>query len=111
MGSIPGLAQWIKGSGVAVNCGAGRRCSLDLMLLVAVAQASSRGSKSTPSLGTSICGECGPKKQKTEQSKTKMQMFNTVLKRISHVLVIKIVLEKGRSLIKQNRVPYKVWDS
>lgn len=24
--SIPGLAQWVKGSGVAVTCGVGRRC-------------------------------------------------------------------------------------
>ena len=27
--SIPGLAQWIKGSGIAVNCGVGLRCGLD----------------------------------------------------------------------------------
>ena len=33
MGSIPGLAQWIKRSGVAVNCGVGHRCGLDLVLL------------------------------------------------------------------------------
>ena len=32
-GSIPGLAQWVKGSGIAVSCGVGRRCSLDLELL------------------------------------------------------------------------------
>ena len=25
--SIPGLAQWVKGSGVAVTCGVGHRCS------------------------------------------------------------------------------------
>ena len=30
--SIPGLAQWVKGSGVAVSCGVGCRCSLDLVL-------------------------------------------------------------------------------
>ena len=34
MGSIPGLAQWVKdGSGVAVSCGVGPRCSLDPALL------------------------------------------------------------------------------
>ena len=30
---IPGLAQWVKGSSVAVNCGVGGRHSLDLVLL------------------------------------------------------------------------------
>ena len=32
-GSIPGLAQWIKGSGIATNCGTGHRPSSDLALL------------------------------------------------------------------------------
>ena len=32
-GSIPGPAQWIKGSGVALNCGVDHRCSLNLALL------------------------------------------------------------------------------
>ena len=32
-GSIPGLAQWVKDSGVAVSCGVGHRCGLDLTLL------------------------------------------------------------------------------
>ena len=30
---IPGLAQWVKGSGVAVRCGVGRRCGSDPPLL------------------------------------------------------------------------------
>ena len=33
MGSILGLAQWVKGSGVAMSCGVGRRHLSDLMLL------------------------------------------------------------------------------
>ena len=33
MGSIPGLAQWVKGSGVAMSCGVGQRCDWDLVLL------------------------------------------------------------------------------
>ena len=33
VGSIPGLAQWVKGSGAAVSCGIGRRLGLDLVLL------------------------------------------------------------------------------
>ena len=33
VGLIPGLAQWVKESGVAMSCGVGRRCSLSLALL------------------------------------------------------------------------------
>ena len=32
VGSIPGLAQWVKGSSIAMSCGAGCRCGLDLAL-------------------------------------------------------------------------------
>ena len=32
-GYIPGLTQWVKGSGVAVSCGIGWRCGSDLVLL------------------------------------------------------------------------------
>ena len=32
VGSIPGLAQWVKDL-IAVNCGVGRRCGLDPVLL------------------------------------------------------------------------------
>ena len=28
-GSIPGLVQWVEGSGVAMSCGVGRRLGLD----------------------------------------------------------------------------------
>ena len=30
---IPGLAQWVKGSSIAVRCSVGRRCNSDLVLL------------------------------------------------------------------------------
>ena len=33
MGLIPGLAQWVKGSGVTVSSGVGHRCGSDLALL------------------------------------------------------------------------------
>jgi len=33
VGPIPGLAQWVKGSGVAVSYGVGCRCALDPVLL------------------------------------------------------------------------------
>ena len=32
-GSILGLAQWVKGSSIAVSCGVGRRCGSDPLLL------------------------------------------------------------------------------
>ena len=32
-GSIPGLAQWVKGAGVAMSCSVGHRCGLDPVLL------------------------------------------------------------------------------
>ena len=32
-GSIPGLAQCVKGSDIALRCGVGYRCGLDLALL------------------------------------------------------------------------------
>ena len=33
VGSVPALAQWVKGSGVAVSCGVGCRCGSDPALL------------------------------------------------------------------------------
>ena len=33
MGLIPGLAQWVKGSDVAMSCGVGHRCGSDPVLL------------------------------------------------------------------------------
>ena len=33
VGSIPGLAQWVKGSGIAVSCAVGRRRGSDPALL------------------------------------------------------------------------------
>ena len=32
-GSLPGLAQWVKGSGAAMSCGVGRRYGSNLALL------------------------------------------------------------------------------
>ena len=32
-GWIPGLTQWVKGSGVAVSCGVGHKCGSDLALI------------------------------------------------------------------------------
>ena len=65
-GLIPGLDQWIR----IWHC-----CELWCRLqtqfgshvAVAVVQADSYSSDLTPSLGTSVCCECGPKKTKTKQ--------------------------------------------
>ena len=54
---------------VTVSRGISRSCSLNLVWLVA--EAGSCSSDSTPSLGTSICLRCGPKKQKKKKKKKK----------------------------------------
>ena len=33
VGSTLGLSQWVKGSGIAVSCSVGCRCSMDPVLL------------------------------------------------------------------------------
>ena len=68
--SIPGLAQWVKGSSVAMSCDVGCSHGLDLALLLLwpwhrpVATAPD----STPSLGTSICHWYAPKKTKQNKN-------------------------------------------
>ena len=57
--SIPGLTHWVKDL-VWPSCGVGCRSGV----AVAVAQASSCSSDSTPSLGPSTCCGCSPKKEK-----------------------------------------------
>ena len=56
----PCSVDW--GSSIAVNCGVGCSLSSDPTLL-SVALAGSCSFKLIPSLGTSICCGCGPKKQ------------------------------------------------
>ena len=64
-GSIPGLAQWVKGSSIAVSCGVGCRHSWDPTLLWLWCS-----SDWTHSLGTSICRRCRPGKAKKKNQKT-----------------------------------------
>ena len=63
VGLIPGLTQWVR----IWRCHE-LRCRLQTRLrsrvVMAVAQASIDSSDLTPSLGTSICCVCSPKKQK-----------------------------------------------
>ena len=61
VGLIPGLTQWIKDP--ALPQAAAQVADIDQIhsIVVAVAQASSCSSDSTPSLGTSICSRCRPK--------------------------------------------------
>ena len=64
-GSIPGLTQWVKGSGIPTSYGVSHRRGSDLVLLwrrLAEAAPIWR-----PSLETSICHRYGPKKQKKEK--------------------------------------------
>ena len=62
-GTIPGLAQWVKEPGVATSCGVGHRCGRDPSLLWLWCSRQLQVD-STPSLGTSICHGCSPKKTK-----------------------------------------------
>ena len=54
VGSIPGLAQWVKGLVLQLRSG----------VAVAMRKAGSCSSSLTPSSGTSIYWGCGPKKKK-----------------------------------------------
>ena len=65
--SLPGLAQWFKD----LPCHElwyMWQMQVGSYVAVAATQAGSCSSGSTPSLGTSICCECSPKKQKTKQT-------------------------------------------
>ena len=63
VGSIPGLAQWAKDQRCH-ELGCRSQMWLRSRVAVAVVQASSFSSNWTPSMGTSMCHRCGPKKTK-----------------------------------------------
>ena len=72
--SIPGLAQWL-GSGV-ICCDLYCRSQMRLgsCIAVAVVKAGSYSSNWTSSLGTSICCECGPRKDKKNKKTNKKKV-------------------------------------
>ena len=62
VGLIPGLAQWVKGSSIAVSCGVGHRHSSDWVLLWLWHRLAAAAL--IQCLGPSIYHGCGPKKKK-----------------------------------------------
>ena len=56
-----------------MSCGIGHRCAWILQCC---------SSHSTPSLGTSICCECGPKKQKKKKKRSKISNKSKIRKKI-----------------------------
>ena len=68
-GSVPGLAHWVKGSGIAVRCGVGCRHGLDPTLLWLWRRPVATALIGPPNLGTSMCRKCSPRKgKKTKQT-------------------------------------------
>ena len=67
-GLIPGLAQWVKDT-VLCELRCRSQTWLGSLVAVAVVQASSCSSNSTPSLGTSICCICVLKAKVKKQTK------------------------------------------
>ena len=71
-GSIPGLAQWVKGSGVAMSCGVGCRRCLDPMLLWLWCRPLATAPIQPLTREPPYAVESGPRKgKKTETKKTK----------------------------------------
>ena len=77
---IPGLSHCVKGSGIAMSCGVGHRYGLDPMLLwlQQLKSYSSFRSDLTPSLGTSICHGCVPKKTKSSPPKNPLHLYSSL---------------------------------
>ena len=65
VGSIPGLAQWVKDLALRELC-CRSQTRLRSGVAVALAKAGSCSSDQTPSLGTSISCGCGPRKYKNK---------------------------------------------
>jgi len=69
VGSIPGLAQWVKDLALTwLWCRSRLWLRSGVAVAVAVAVASSYNCDSTSSLGTSICLKCGPETNKQKRT-------------------------------------------
>ena len=98
-GALPGLAQWVKGSGVAVSRGVGHRCGI----AVPVAQAGICSSNWTPSLGTSICCGGSPKQTNKQTNKTgKTPQTNNLKKFLISNLVAKQAKDLDTAVMVNN---------
>ena len=64
-----------QGSGVAVSCGVGHRWGSDPALLWLWCRPAAVALDLTGSLGTPICHECGPKKQKKKSQLGSQSIF------------------------------------
>ena len=86
LASLSGLRIWC-------NCELWHRSQMLLgsRVVVAVVQAGSCNSDLTPSLGTSICSECGPKKTKNK-TKQLSQMPHNGVSHSLHVYITSLVL-------------------
>ena len=78
IGSIPGLDQWVKGSGVAVSCGVGYRPSSELVLLWLWHRLADIALIWPLAWELAMCLECSLKE--TEKKKTKKQRKNAIHK-------------------------------
>ena len=90
--------------------------NMSFLLAVAVAYAGSCSTDSSPTLGTSICHRCGPKKQKKKKPKNKTKQNSYILypsppaHRIARCLMnVKKIMERSRetySLTAAYTAPY-----
>ena len=84
-----------------MSCSVGHRHGSDLSLLWLQHRPAAAGLSRPPSLGTSICHRCGPKKIKKKKSKTKKKNFNNVfyfthyiqILSFQHIINIRIINE------------------
>ena len=77
-GSIPGIAQWVKDLALPeLCCGICCRCGSDLELLWLWCRPAAVSSNSTPSLRTSICRWCSPRKKRKKKKKILLVITHT----------------------------------
>ena len=78
VGSIPGLAQWVKVSSIAESCSVGHGCCSDLVLLWLWHRPVAVAPNLSPSLETSIWQTYGPERKK----KRKDGVFPVIIKNV-----------------------------